>query len=208
MARHLSVGHLTLLVGLILAAAGILILGAYALHKALAQARRPDSLEPKTPRTDNEEGFIFATLQGVIANLRAEQKELARQHRAEQERAEESARLNEIVTREMPTGLMVFDRQGFLVQANPAARALLEIDSWSRRRYPEILGVQSPLTACIRKGLEEGRSTPWEVLEVQNRRGGPRWLKVFLSQLSSQNGEINGVVCLVTGMAGKREPQE
>ena len=208
MARHLSVAHLTLLVGLILAAAGILILGAYALHKTLTQARRADSLEPKTPRTDNQAGFILATLQGVIANLKAEQKELAQQHRAEQERAEESARLNEIITREMPTGLMVFDPKGFLIQANPAARALLEIDSWSRRRYPEILGVQSPLTACVRKGLEEGRSTLWELLEVQTRRGGPRRLRVFLSQLSSQNGEINGVVCLVAEMAGKREPQE
>ncbi len=208
MARHLSLAQLTLLVGLILAAAGILVLGAYALHKTLTKARRPDSLEPKTPRTDNEAGFTFATLQGVIANLKAEQKELARQHRAEQRHAEESARLNEIITREMPTGLMVFDRKGFLVQANPAVRALLEIDSWSRRRYPEILGVQSPLTACIRKGLEEGRSTLWELLEVQTRRGGPRLLKVFLSQLSSQNGEINGVVCLIAEMAGKREPQE
>ena len=208
MARHLSLTQLTLLVGLILAAAGILILGAYGLHKMLTQARRADSLEPKTPRTDNEPSFIFATLQGVIANLKAEQKELARQHRAEQGRAEESARLNEIVTREMPTGLMVFDRKGFLVQANPAARALLEIDSWSRRRYPEILGAQSPLTAWIRKGLEEGRSTLWELLEVQTRRGGPRWLKVYLSQLPSQSGETNGVVCLVAEMAGKGEPEE
>lgn len=208
MARHLSVAQLTLLVGLILAAAVMLILSAYALHRTLTRASRPDSFEPKTPRTDNEVNFILATLQGVIVNLKAEQKELTQQHRSEQRRAEESARINEIITREMPTGLMVFDREGFLVQANPAVRALLEIDSWSRRRYPEILGVQSPLTACIRKGLEEGRSTLWELLEVQTQRGGPRLLKVFLSQLSAQNGAINGVVCLVAEVPGKRELQE
>ncbi len=56
------------------------------------------------PDTENPSAFMAASMQGVIEKLRAQEKELARLHLLAQERAQESERLTEEVTRNMPTG--------------------------------------------------------------------------------------------------------
>jgi PAS domain-containing protein len=57
--------------------------------------------------------------------------------------------LSKAILLEIPWGVMVFDRQGFVTHANPAVRTLLGIDTWSRRRYAEIFGPQSAIAAGI-----------------------------------------------------------
>ena len=51
------------------------------------------------PGTENASAFMAASMQGVIEKLRAQEKELARLHQLAQERAQESERLTEEVTR-------------------------------------------------------------------------------------------------------------
>ncbi len=198
MTQHLSVSQLTLLLGITLVVGGLLVLVVFAFHKAILSQRRVNPAKQKSPRVENVAPFMIATMQAVIANLKEEQKKLVDLHRAAEERAEQSARINEIIAREMPTGLLIFDREGFLMQVNPAARALLQIDTWSRRRYPEILGTQSKLTARIQAGLETGRTTQWELIEDATRAGKTRALKIFLSPYHARAGKISGIVCLLT----------
>src|SRR6202034_4390377 len=110
------------------------------------------------PRADmeNPSAFMTASMQGVIEKLRAEEKELARLHLLAQERAQESERLTEEVTRNMPTGLLLVNATGAISSTNPAAEAALGIRTLRYRSYKEILGAESELTqmltACIRDG--------------------------------------------------------
>ncbi len=66
-------------------------------------------------------------MQGVIEKLRTQEKELARLHLVAQERAQESERLTEEVTRNMPTGLLLVNATGAISSTNPAAEEALGI---------------------------------------------------------------------------------
>jgi nitrogen fixation/metabolism regulation signal transduction histidine kinase len=77
------------------------------------------------PRTENASAFMTASMQGVIQQLREQEKELERLHRAERERAEQTERLSEEVTRNMPAGLLVVNATGIISSSNPAAEQVL-----------------------------------------------------------------------------------
>ena len=62
--------------------------------------------------SDNASMFMAASMQGVIEKLRTQEKELARLHVMAQERAQESERMTEEVTRNMPTGLLLVSATG------------------------------------------------------------------------------------------------
>ena len=66
-------------------------------------------------------------MQGVIQKLREQEKELEHLHRIEKERAEQTERLSEEVTRNMPAGLLIVNATGIISSANPAAEQALGI---------------------------------------------------------------------------------
>lgn len=105
---------------------------------------------------ENPSAFMTASMQGVIQRLREQEQELARLHQLEKERAQETERLSEAVTRNMPAGLLLVSATGTISSANPAAEKALGIRGLQYRRYTEILGADSPLaqmlTACLRDG--------------------------------------------------------
>lgn len=105
---------------------------------------------------ENPSAFMTASMEGVIQRLREQEQELARLHQMEKERAEETERLSEAVTRNMPAGLVLVSATGTISSANPAAEKTLGVRGLQYRRYTEILGVDSPLaqmlTACLRYG--------------------------------------------------------
>ncbi len=74
---------------------------------------------------DNASVFMAASMQGVIEKLRTQEKELARLHVMAQERAQESERMTEEVTRNMPTGLLLVSATGAISSSNPAAEEAL-----------------------------------------------------------------------------------
>src|SRR5205807_7659445 len=74
------------------------------------QSRREEQKEEfkkSGPGTENPSAFMAASMQGVIQQLRVQEKELERLHRIERERAEQTERLSEEVTRNMPAGMLV-----------------------------------------------------------------------------------------------------
>lgn len=105
---------------------------------------------------ENPSAFMTASMQGVIQRLREQEQELARLNQLEKERAQETERLSEAVTRNMPAGLLLVSATGTISSANPAAEKALGIRGLQYRRYTEILGVDSlltqMLTACLRDG--------------------------------------------------------
>src|SRR5713101_9299341 len=123
----------------------------YLMRKFFQSTREQQKEEFKTsgPRTENPSAFMAASMQGVIQQLREQEKELERLHRIEKERAEQTERLSEEVTRNMPAGLLVVNATGIISSSNPAAEQVLGIRGLGFRRYSEALGADSDLTKLI-----------------------------------------------------------
>lgn len=199
---------MTLLAGGAVVLGGLLVFMVYLIHKTFQDRRQAREFTPPSPRSQDEASFAMAALEGVIAKMKEQEKELVELRQAAERRARESARLSENVLREMPNGLMVFNRQGFLTTANPAVRKLLGVDTWARRRYPEILGPGSPLARRLEECLETGRTVAQETLEFQTAAGPPRVLGLSLSPLHTPNGEVEGVICLLTDLTEVQQLHE
>ena len=112
---------LTLLLFIVGAAALIFFLMRRALRGRESQ-ETGDPLAPK-PSLDNPSAFMTASMQAVIQKLREQEKELAALHRRDRERAQQTERLSEAVTRNMPAGLLLISSAGLITSANPAAEA-------------------------------------------------------------------------------------
>ena len=137
----------------------VVVVGAFiALRRSVLDQRRAaeQSNESFRVNAENPSAFMTASMQGVIQRLREQEQELARLHQLEKERAQETERLSEAVTRNMPAGLLLVSATGTISSANPAAEKALGIRGLQYRRFSEILGADSALThmftACLRDG--------------------------------------------------------
>jgi PAS domain S-box-containing protein len=206
--------HLTPLEARMLVASALLLLllvagmAVYLIHRIFKQSRETPDFNPKSPRAENETGFAMATMQAVITRMKEQERELNELRRLAEQRAKESARLSENVIREMPSGVLVFNREGFITTANPVVRGMLGVDIWSRRRYPEILGAESALAELIRACLESGKTLTRETVEYRTAQGETRVLGMSLSPFHGAGREIEGAVCLLTDLTETRRLQE
>jgi PAS domain S-box-containing protein len=152
------------------------------------------------PRTENPSAFMAASMQGVIQRLRDQEKELERLHRLEKERAEQTERLSEEVTRNMPAGLLVVNARGIISSANPAAEQVLGIRGLGFRLYSEALGESSGLTKLLAECLATGKIFRREQVEHAAPGGEERRLGVTISPIRRGNETINGAICLLTDL--------
>jgi len=180
--------------------------GAYAVHKWFRRLRSEEEAKSTRWREDDAAAFATATLQAVIAGLKAQEKQLREWWEAAENRAEEATRLNEVLVRELPCGLLVFDREGFIKLANPAARAILGIDIWARQRYPEVLGEESQLSSCVRRCLETGESTTRDQVACVSPRGEIRSVQLRIAPYLGRSGQVSGAVCLITELKAVHQP--
>lgn len=167
------------------------------------QIRRGEQGEEFTagaPRTANPSAFMTASMQGVIQQLRDQEKELERLHRIEKERAEQTERLSEEVTRNMPAGLLVVNATGIISSSNPAAEQVLGIRGLAFRRYSEALGASSDLTKLIEECLSNGKIFRREEVEHLPPAGDMRHLGVTISPIRRGQGKISGAICLLTDL--------
>lgn len=159
-----------------------------------------EELAANAPSTENSSAFMAASMQGVIRQLRDQEKELERLHKIEKERAEQTERLSEEVTRNMPAGLVVVNAMGIISSSNPAAEQALGIRGLAFRRYSEALGQDSQLTKLIGECLETGRIFRREEVEHVPPAGDTRHLGVTISPIRRDEGKISGVICLLTDL--------
>jgi two-component system nitrogen regulation sensor histidine kinase GlnL len=183
----------------VLAVAGVAV---YLLRKFFQSSKeeQQEKIAAGGPRTENASAFMAASMQGVIQQLREQEKELERLHKIEKERAEQTERLSEEVTRNMPAGLVVVNATGIISTSNPAAEQVLGIRGLGFRRYSEALGEDSQLTKLVGVCLETGRI--FRRAEVQHvpPAGDTRHLGVTISPIRRGEGKINGVICLLTDL--------
>src|SRR5579859_7831975 len=182
-----------------LAVAGVVV---YLLRKFFQSSKEEqvEKVAASAPRTENASAFMAASMQGVIQQLREQEKELERLHKIEKERAEQTERLSEEVTRNMPAGLVVVNATGIISSSNPAAEQVLGIRGLGFRRYSEALGQDSELTKLVAECLETGRIFRREEVEHVPPAGDTRHLGVTISPIRRGEGKISGVICLLTDL--------
>ena len=178
------------------------VLVVFAMRK-LFQSRREgqkEEFKASGPGTENASAFMAASMQGVIQQLREQEKELERLHRIEKERAEQTERLSEEVTRNMPAGLLVVNALGIISSSNPAAEQVLGIHGLAFRRYSEALGASSGMTRLIGECLSNGTIFRREEVEHVPPAGDTRHLGVTISPIRRGEGKISGAICLLTDL--------
>lgn len=183
----------------VLAVAGVIV---YLLRKFFQSSKeeQQEKIAASAPSTENASAFMAASMQGVIQQLREQEKELERLHKIEKERAEQTERLSEEVTRNMPAGLVVVNATGIISSSNPAAEQVLGIRGLGFRRYSEALGQDSELTRLVAECLETGRIFRREEVEHVPPAGDARHLGVTISPIRRGEGKISGVICLLTDL--------
>jgi len=203
----LQTGNNTQHVWMVAAGLGIVLLAimgvvVYLLRKFFQSTREEHKKEFKAsaPSTENPSAFMAASTQGVIQQLREQEKELERLHRLERERAEQTERLSEEVTRNMPAGLLVVNATGLISSSNPAAEEVLGIRGMGFRRYSEALGASSDLTRLIGECLSTGTIFRREEVEHLPPAGDSRHLGVTISPIRRGEGKISGAICLLTDL--------
>jgi len=187
-----------LLVALILAGAYLL---SFTLRRILGNAR--DDCSRKSdwrPSTDSPTVFMSASMQAVIQKLREQEKELEALQRRERERAQQSQRLSEEVTRNMPAGLLLVSSAGLITSANPAAEVALGVRALVYRRYTEILGADSKLAALLQECLTKGQTFRRQEIEYLPPSGESRQLGVTISPILSRGGQLTGALCLLSDL--------
>jgi len=188
----------TLVLLIVGAAALVLFLMRRALRGRESQ-ETPDISTPK-PSLDNPSAFMAASMQAVIQKLREQEKELAALHRRDRERAQQTERLSEAVTRNMPAGLLLLSSAGLITSANPAAEAALDVHALPYRRYVEVLGKESSLSKLLAACLTEGRTFRREEVEYTTPKGELRQLGVTISPILGKSAQVTGALCLLSDL--------
>ena len=150
--------------------------------------------------SENPAAFMASSMQAVIQKLREQEKELEVLHRAERERAQQSERLSEAVTHNMPSGLLLLNSAGLITSSNPAAEMALGIRSLAYRRYGEVLGTDSALTRLIDACLAQGRTFRREEVEYLTPAHELRQLGVTISPIFHESAEVTGAICLLSDL--------
>ena len=165
---------------------------------------------------DKASAFMAASMQGVIEKLRAQERELARLHMLAQERAHESERLTEEVTRNMPTGLLLVNATGAISSTNPAAEEALGVRPLRYRSYREILGEESGLAQMLTACLDAGETFQRSEVEHVTPEGEVRRLGVTISPIyqaarpalrvrvsdppNKTEAKVSGALCLMSDL--------
>src|ERR687884_518544 len=100
--------------------------------------RAPIAARPEGARDETE--FVLETFQAVVAQLRAQQRELQQLSARASARAASAEQFSQHIIASVPSGLVAFDAQGRTTIINAPARALLGVDGAAEGRPVQALG--------------------------------------------------------------------
>jgi PAS domain-containing protein len=188
--------QLMFLVGGAVFVISVVLLGIYLLQKSLSRTLKSD--EPKRPkvRLDDEAAFTLATVKGVIAQLKDDQKATLEKLVAAERRAEENTHKFELLAREIDFGLMIFDAEGFITFSNPQARKVLAVDTWSRRRFGEIFHDLPAFSQLIGECVATGTEVRKKAIEFVGPDGSKRWVEASVLATHDRSGTMEVVACV------------
>src|SRR5713101_3401373 len=180
---------------------GVAFLISFALRRYLRGEVKPnDELATLKPGGDNPTAFMAASMQAVIQRLREQEKELEGLHRLQKERAQQTERLSEAVTRHMPAGLLLVNAAGLITSANPAAETALGLRALAYRRYTEALGPDSALARLLTACLGQAQTFRRKEIEYTTPDGELRQLGVTISPILHGPQKVSGALCLLSDL--------
>jgi PAS domain-containing protein len=179
----------------------VVLLGVYLLQKSISRTLKSDEPKPAKVRVEDEAAFTLATVKGVIAQLKADQKVTQEKLVAAERRAEENTHKFELLAREIDFGLMIFDAEGFITFSNPQARKVLAVDTWSRRRFGEIFHDIPAFAKLIGECVETGAEARKRTIEFQGPDGGMRRVEVSVLTTRDRSGAMEVVACVFRELA-------
>jgi PAS domain S-box-containing protein len=189
-------------IALLLVLVGAAVLLPLALRRMFQSGKNASGAEKSgaKPSVDNPAAFMTASMQAVIQKLRDQEKELAALQRRDRERAQQTERLSEAVTRNMPAGLLLIGSAGLVTSANPAAENALGVHALVYRRYSEVFGVDSALARLVGGCLSGGHTYRREEVEYTTPNGELRQLGVTISPILGPAKEVTGALCLLSDL--------
>ena len=153
------------------------------------------------PSVDNPAAFMAASMQAVIQKLRDQEKELAALHRRDRERAQQTERLSEAVTRNMPAELAAhWLRRPYHQRESRRRDRWLRVHALAYRRYTEVFGADSSLTRLVGGCLSGGHTYRREEVEYTTPNGELRRLGVTISPILGPAKDVSGALCLLSDL--------
>ncbi|HJX82858.1 MAG TPA: histidine kinase dimerization/phospho-acceptor domain-containing protein, partial [Candidatus Angelobacter sp.] len=170
--------------------------------------------EPERVATENNPLFSLAAYNGVIQQLREQEKELKKLREQERDRAAATENISEAVLSNLTSGVVFFDRMGIVRQVNGAAKSLLGYASpfgfhirdlfcgIREVRWPagDTSSSAAPFVAEMERTIRD--ATPFQRVEADyvTPTGEKRVLGIGASAVRGKKGEILGVSCLVADL--------
>jgi signal transduction histidine kinase len=170
--------------------------------------------EPERVAAENSPLFSLAAYNGVIQQLREQEKELKSLRQQERERAAATENISDAVLSNLSSGVVFFDRMGLVRQVNAAAKSLLGYASpfnfhirdlfrgIREVRWPNGTATSSPgpFVAEMERTIRE--ATPFQRVEADyvTPVGETRVLGIGASAVRARNGDILGVSCLIADL--------
>jgi PAS domain-containing protein len=194
--KLLSTQNLLLLVGGAALIGTFLTLAVFLLQKSFGRTSKTDKPRPPRITVEDEAAFTLTTIKSVVTQLKTNQNELEEKLLAAERRADENARKFELISREVDYGLIVFDVQGYVSFSNPLVCTMLNVDTWSRRRYLEIFKDTPPLSELVGSCFEAGIEARQNPVEVQISDGTRRGVAASILPTRNSSGALEYVLCI------------
>ena len=212
--------NLIVFVSIGLALLCLLGIAMYVIHRL---SRRADSR--RTSPGAESHGAAWPTPPGVlvemVSRLKRQDQELEVLRREARRRDQDSLRISRNLLSHLPSGVIFFDRQAIVQQANPAARAALGFASPQGLRAAELFrsaevreadgSLLGPAAVLVQQALSSGQALQRKELDYQTPAGEVRRLGLTFSPVAAAalgpahiREEDLGLICLLTDLTAIR----
>ena len=156
----------------------------------------------------------LAAYESIIQRLRHQEQQLEVMRRAESDRAQTSESISAAVLANLSSGVLLFNINGLVEQANDAARKILELAAPSglhardvfrsvkqvRRETAEPAGSAPFLAEAIASTLRDGATFRRLEADSESSPGESRILGLTISPVRRQDGTILAAACLISDL--------
>ena len=189
--------------------------------RSLRQSLTEDEMSDEGTPASND-SFPFHTYHAVIQQLKQQKHELTAQQQAERRRSRVTENISAAVLSNLSSGVVFFNTQGLVRQANPAAKQILgyaspagmsahQVFRMARISGSRVATSGMPVAEAVQSALHEGSNFRQLAAEYTTPSGEERTLDVTISPVSAVDGSLLGAACLIsdqTPMAQLRRQQE
>ncbi len=180
-------------------------------YRQLVDEAQRAPLTTRSHESRDETEFVLETFQGVVAQLRAQQRELEKLSAQAKERAASAEQFSERIVASIPSGLIAFDAAGRATVVNAPARALIGDESSTERQHVrQLLHAVPELADMVERCIRSGELYRREEVTTGSIDGRMRRLGVTVAPIDPQaeRGGTHGALCLLTDITEVAELRE